>query len=114
MADEDATIEEAESGDAPVLPGDGHPDTPSPTSVVHAEYRKLVCEDCAAYRCDTCYNTGYYAALSHPAAREIAKLRAIVELAKLSCLDHSCTLEGWDDTCPECRLAKALWEMDHA
>lgn len=113
MADETSEIEETESGDAAVLPGDGVADTPSPTGIVHSEYRKVVCEDCAGSGCDTCYNTGYYAALSHPAAREIAKLRAIVELAKRVSLDHSCALNGWADNCPECDLARELWTLTH-
>jgi hypothetical protein len=113
MADEDAKVEEAEGGDAPVLPGDEAGDTRSPTGVVHEEYRKVVCEDCKGCGCDTCYQTGYYAALSHPVVREIARFRKIVDLAWLVCLDHSCNLEGEDGECNECNLSKVLWDIKH-
>jgi len=51
------------------------------------------------------------------AERENAEMTAwvqrwapIIEAAKDVCLDHSCGLEGWDESCPECRLAKLMYE----
>lgn len=45
--------------------------------------------------------------------RERAELRLIVDLALDVSLAHSCSLEGWDESCPECRLAKKLYYLEH-
>lgn len=37
------------------------------------------------------------------------QMRHIIEAAKDVSLDHSCGLEGWDEACAECRLAKLMY-----
>jgi len=35
----------------------------------------------------------------------------LVEAMSRTCLDHSCSLEGWDESCPECVAARMLWRL---
>lgn len=36
------------------------------------------------------------------------RFHEIMALLNDACLDHSCGLEGWDETCAECRLARRV------
>lgn len=56
---------------------------------------------------DDCQWCSVYETHLAAAVRDYDTLR---DLASSVSLDHSCSVEGWDDECPECRLAKYLYE----
>lgn len=55
-----------------------------------------------------------YAAGAELSRATIATLRAgldeLYALVEDASLDHSCSLEGWDEECAECRLARHLYQ----
>jgi hypothetical protein len=104
-----AENQEAASGSDSVLQGEGDRPALAPmtTSEVHAKYDKLICEECVGAGreldelCIACQGTGYHPRVGHPAAREIARLKNMIEAFVFLDTDPLSSWDKWEDAVEE-------------